>query len=174
MRPAFARDTILQGGGAMRRSGVFLGTALLLGAAAPALAQEAAKVVATLAVTAEPTEAPATHDLRLTLHTFQGTRWTPADAVTAVWEAMQLVAPCGIALAGAELRVLETPARFHVFSTAISRDLLRGMKAPRPPVFFVEDTKNDPAYEAEAIGRANSATRPELTDTIWVTYGSQV
>ena len=28
--------------------------------------------------------------------------------------------------------------------------------------------------EFEAIGRANSSTRPELTDTILVTYGSQV
>ena len=48
------------------------------------------------------------------------------------------------------------------------------MKAPKPAVFFVEDTRNDPAYEAEAIGRANSKTRPELADTVWVTYGSQV
>jgi hypothetical protein len=160
----------------MRRRGVFLLAALLLGAAAPALAQQPVRIVETFTVNAEPgSEGPAaTHDLHLTLYAFRGTRWAPAEAVTAVWDAMQIVAPCGIALAEAELRVLETPDRFHVFSTAVSRELLRDMKAPKPAVFFVEDTRNEPAYEAEAIGRANSATRPELTDTIWVAYGSQV
>ena len=160
----------------MGRGSSFVWAALLLGAAAPALPQQPVRVIETLGVNAEAASegTAATHDLHLTLHLFQGTRWAPAEAVTAVWDAMRLVAPCGIALAGAELRVLEAPARFHVFSTAVSRELLRDMKAPKPAVFFVEDTRNDPAYEAEAIGRANSATRPELADTVWVTYGSQV
>jgi hypothetical protein len=47
------------------------------------------------------------------------------------------------------------------------------MTVVRPAVFFVQDTKNQPAYDGEAIGRANSATRPELADTVWLAYGAR-
>jgi hypothetical protein len=39
-------------------------------------------------------------------------------------------------------------------------------------VFFVDDTRNLPAYDAEAVGRGNSRTRPEMTNTVWVTFGT--
>ena len=44
---------------------------------------------------------------------------------------------------------------------------------PRPAIYFVEDTLNRPAFDAEAIGRANSGNRPELADTIWVAAGTR-
>jgi hypothetical protein len=40
-------------------------------------------------------------------------------------------------------------------------------------VFFVEDTRNDPAFDAEAVGRANSTRRPELVNTVWVAHGAR-
>ena len=149
---------------------------LVLACLAPAAAaQEPVRVVETHAVSAEQAgNAPAaSHNLRLALYAFRGTRWAPAEAVLAMWEAVRLLAPCGITLAGAELRVLETPDRFHFYSTAVSRELLRGMTVAKPAVFFVQDTKNQPAYDGEAIGRANSATRPELADTVWLAYGAR-
>jgi len=33
----------------------------------------------------------------------------------------------------------------------------------------VRDTRSRPAFDAEAIGRGNSRTRPELADTVWIT-----
>lgn len=36
-------------------------------------------------------------------------------------------------------------------------------------VWFVRDTRQRPAFDAEAIGRGNSRMRPELADSIWVT-----
>lgn len=143
--------------------------------ASSATAQESIRVAETHAVTAElAANAPAaSHNLRLALYAFQGTSWVPVEAVLAVWEAARLLAPCGIALAGAELRVLATPERFHFYSTAVSRELVRGMTVTKPAVFFVQDTKNQPAYDGEAIGRANSATRPELADTVWLAHGAR-
>ena len=115
----------------------------------------------------------ATHDLRLALVGFAGTRWASVDIVAAVLEAASLLAQCGVALAGADLRMLEAPRRFHFYATPVSRSLLRELSAPRPAIFFVEDSRNDPAFDAEAIGRANAATRPELADTIWVAHGAR-
>jgi hypothetical protein len=43
----------------------------------------------------------------------------------------------------------------------------------RPAVYLVRDTKNRPAFDAEAIGRGNSRSRPELADTIWMTAATR-
>ena len=115
----------------------------------------------------------ATHDLRLALVGFERTRWAATDIVTAVLEAAGLLAQCGVALAGADLRMLEAPRRFHFYATPVSRSLLRELKVPRPAIFFVEDSRNDPAFDAEAIGRGNAANRPELADTVWVAHGAR-
>ena len=69
--------------------------------------------------------------------------------------------------------VVEAPRRFHFYSTADSRELMRYIPTAKPAVFFVEDTRNRPAYDAEAIGRGNAANRPELADTVWVAYGAR-
>ena len=143
--------------------------------ASGAPAAEGIRIVETHSVFAEQWDGTtaATHELRLHLYLFQDTRWRSADIVAAVWEATPLLAQCGVALPGAELRLIEAPREFHFYSTPVSRTLLRSMKIPRPAVFFVEDTRNQPAFDAEAIGRGNSATRPELADTIWVVFGAR-
>ena len=73
-----------------------------------ALAADFARVVETLAVSGEASGGPAaTHDLCLHLYAFQGGRWQSGDIVVAVWEALELLAPCGVSLSGAELSVLD-------------------------------------------------------------------
>ena len=42
---------------------------------------------------------------------------------------------------------------------------------PRPLAYFADDTLNQPAFDAEAVGRGNSRTRPELEGTVWLTHG---
>lgn len=115
----------------------------------------------------------ATHNLRLYAHTFRGTRWNNDEILSAVVEAAALLAQCDIAVTRVELRIIEAPQRFRVFYTPDSRELLRNFATPKPALFFVEDTKNNPAFDAEAIGAANSKTRPELENTIWVAYGAR-
>lgn len=150
-------------------------TALLLAVGTAALAAEQVRVVETRAVPKEqlPVARDASHDLRLSLYTFQGTRWSQRTMVAAALDAVRLLAQCGVALAGAELRLLEAPRRFHFYSTPASRELSRRIAVSKPAIFFVADTHNRPAYDAEAIGLENSTTRPELANTVWLAYGAR-
>jgi len=59
------------------------------------------------------------------------------------------------------------------FSTPAARELARAYPVPRPAVYLVRDTKSRPAFDAEAIGRGNSGTRPEIADTVWMTAASR-
>jgi hypothetical protein len=115
----------------------------------------------------------ASHDLRLSLYGFLGTRWTEREVLNAIAPVARLIGACAIALEGVELRLLATPRRFHFYSTATSRELLGKVAVRKPAIFFVEDTHNEPAFDAEAIGRGNAASRPELVDTVWVAYGAR-
>lgn len=117
--------------------------------------------------------ATASHELMLHLYTFSATRWNADALLAAVEQAAPLISACGVALARAHLHVISAPREFQVYFTPLSRQLVRAIDAAKPALFFVEDTRNNPAFDAEAIGRANSATRPELADTVWITYGSR-
>jgi len=144
-------------------------------AVGPAIAATAAKPVASC-TGSSPDPGPgrdASHALSISLHLFAGTRWSPDEVRLATLEAAGLLAQCGVAVARIEMCVIDAPRRFHDYSTPVARALLRQLSVTKPAVFFVEDTRNVPAYEAEAIGRGNAASRPELTDTIWIAYGAR-
>jgi hypothetical protein len=100
-------------------------------------------------------------------------RWTRAQILDASVRSARLLAQCGVSFAAIELRLLEAPRRFHFYSTAVSSELLRAIAVDKPAVFFVDDTLHRPAFDAEAIGRRNAASRPELADTIWIAYGAR-
>ena len=148
---------------------------LLLAVSTAALAADEVRVIETHHLPREQLPAPAnaSHDLRLYLYAFRGTRWVPADIVAAVLDALPMLAQCGIAVAGVELRLLETPLKFHFYATPVSRELMRAITVARPAIFFVDDTYSEPAYDAEAIGLSNAKTRPELANTIWLAYGAR-
>jgi hypothetical protein len=148
---------------------------LALAASGLVCSAESIKVVETRAIDAQrlPALANGTHRLTLYAHTFKGTRWTQDEVVNAVAGAAQLLGQCGIAVHSAELRVIEAPGRFQYYHTPDSRELLRGIQTPKPAVFFVEDTRNNPAFDAEAIGFSNSKRRPELVNTVWVAHGAR-
>ena len=148
---------------------------LLFAASTVALAAEPVRVIETRILPQEqlPAATNASHDLRLYLYAFRGTRWLPADIVAAVLEALPLLAQCGVRVAGVELRLLATPSRFHFYSTPVSSQLMREITVAKPAVFFVDDTYSDPAYDAEAIGLSNASTRPDLANTIWFAYGAR-
>jgi len=139
----------------------------------PAWSAEAMRVVDTRTLTLPRPPAAAAYALELNLYAFAGTRWQPGDILAVVPQSASLLAACGVALTQSVLRVLEAPRRFHFYSTAASRELLRKFPFAKPAVVFVEDTLNRPAYDAETIGMANAATRPELANTIWVAYGAR-
>jgi len=147
----------------------------LLASATFVHAAESITIVETRAIPARQlVVAPgATHDLALQAYTFRGTRWNADDIATAVIESAKRLTQCGISLAAADVSVIEAPRRFHDYYTPVSRELLRRIATPKPAVFFVEDTRNNPAFDAEAIGLANAKPRPELINTVWVAYGAR-
>ena len=149
--------------------------ALVLPAAALTAAGAGIQIVDTRILTQNelPAVDRATHELTLHLYRFRNSRWTEPEIVSATVQVSRLLAPCAVALARAEVRTLDVDHGFHFYSTPVSRELVRALKPAKPAVFFVEDTRNRPAFDAEAIGRANAATRPELADTIWVAYGAR-
>jgi hypothetical protein len=114
-----------------------------------------------------------TLELKLYAHIFSGSHWTREQVEKAVVGSARLLDQCGITLTGAELRVVAAPHVFMYYDMPTSRELLRRLETPRPAVFFVEDTHADPAFDAEAIGLANSRQRPELANTVWVANGAR-
>ena len=146
--------------------------AALLSGGSPALGADEIRVAETRTVSMErdPDRAEATHELRLALYGFTGTRWSPEQIFAAAREGSKLLEQCGVAVLSVELKMLDTPRPFRYYDTPASRELLRRIEVARPAVFFVEDTLNNPAFDAEAIGRENAVNRPELTDTIWIAY----
>jgi hypothetical protein len=147
---------------------LFLGLATLA-----AQAQEPITVLERREIVLEPVPASPRYDLRPTLAYIAGTGWTPEAIVTAAKESARILGQCGVALETAELARIAAPIRFHDFFTPLSRELAAALKLGKPTVYFVTGTRQRPAFDAEAIGRGNSGTRPELKDTVWVTLGTR-
>jgi hypothetical protein len=114
--------------------------------------------------------APATHRLRLELFAFRDTPWRPEDILQAVSDVGPILAQCGVRLERAELKRLDGgDPSLRYLATPVSRSLVRRLQPAKPAVFFVRDTRHEPVFDAEAFGRGNTATRPELAGTVWIT-----
>ena len=116
---------------------------------------------------------PATHRLRLEMAVMRAAGWSPEQILDATKLATRILAQCGIRTTFVELREFDGPARYRYLATPTSRELARRLRLARPAVFFVADTLNRPAFDAEAVGRGNSRARPEMADTVWITAGTR-
>ena len=114
-----------------------------------------------------------THLMKLTLAVMKATNWDVAGALSAAQDATAILNQCGIRTDEIETNEFEGPARFRSVFTPVSRELAKRLVLPKPTLFFVADTLNRPAFDAEAVGRANSRTRPEMADTVWIAYGAR-
>jgi len=101
-----------------------------------------------------------------------GTRWEPGVILAATRRAAAILAQCGVQTI-AYLHEFAGPYRYRDLSSPVSRELARKIGLRKPAIFFVDDTLHRPAFDAEAIGRSNSATRPEMTDTVWITSATR-
>jgi hypothetical protein len=122
-----------------------------------------------LLLSALSSQAQESLSLRLTLVFFEGGSWREDDAVAAASQASRILAQCGISPGRLDVNRIDVEARFRIFHTQTSRELARSLQLATPAVYFVDDTRQKPAFDAEAIGRGNSRTRPELADTVWIT-----
>ena len=110
--------------------------------------------------------------LHLTLVRLEGSGWTREGALGILREAAGILAQCGVAVDRAEVLSLSAPGHLD-FSTPVARELARAHPVSRPAVYLVRDTKSRPAFDAEAIGRGNSRSRPEIADTVWMTAATR-
>jgi hypothetical protein len=114
-----------------------------------------------------------TYRLRLEMAMMRDAGWQPEVILEATRAAVRILAQCGIQTIFAELSEFDGPPRYRYLATPVSGELARRTRLARPAVFFVADTRNEPAFDAEAIGRGNSRSRPEMTDTVWITAGTR-
>jgi Zn-dependent protease with chaperone function len=145
---------------------------LLLPVLAPAWAGSSIAILDRYALAIEHGGLAPSHRFALVLAYFEDS-WKPETIRSAVRKGARILAQCGVEIAKAELVRLDAPARYRVFDTPISREMARALALPKPTIYFVAGTRQQPAFEAEAIGRANSGSRPELRDTVWVTRGAR-
>jgi hypothetical protein len=111
--------------------------------------------------------------LRLAVVILDGSGWTRESAEAALKEATGILEACGVGLERRDPVVLKVRSDLMDFSTPAARELARAHPVPRPTLYLVRDTRSRPAFDAEAIGRGNSRTRPEIADTVWMTAASR-
>jgi hypothetical protein len=99
--------------------------------------------------------------------------WPEAEVGQALQEAARILGQCGIRTARIDLLRVQVPPALRWFDTPRSRELARALDLPRPALFFAAGTRQVPAFDAEAIGRGNSRSRPELADTVWIAPGTR-
>ena len=90
-----------------------------------------------------------------------------------VREAATILAQCDVGIANVEWLRVSAPSRYLDFSTPVSRELAISAPVRRPAIYLVRNTLARPPFQAEAIGRGNSRTRPEMADTVWITAGTR-
>lgn len=120
-----------------------------------------------------PAQAQEPIALQLTLVQFAGGSWQENEIKAAAAQASKILGQCGITSGMPVFIRIDVDPRFRLFHTPTSRELARTLQLNTPAVYFVDGTRQDPAFDAEAIGRGNSRTRPELRDTVWVVRGAR-
>lgn len=117
--------------------------------------------------------APAAATQTLELRVINLDQWPEAEIHAALRSTAQILGQCGIRITRADLLQVTAPETHRYFDNPRSRELARELALPKPAVFFTAGTRQIPAFDAEAIGRGNSRTRPELADTVWIARGAR-
>lgn len=108
-------------------------------------------------------------ELGLDLVLLAGSGWEVEELTALIAQVAQTYAQCGVHLARVRWRKMAVQEQWLDFSSQSARQLASTLAIERPAAFLVRDTRQLPAFDAEAIGAGNSRTRPELRDTVWLT-----
>jgi hypothetical protein len=117
--------------------------------------------------------APAITSHTLELRAINLGDWPEPEMRSAMRRAAEILTQCGIHTTRIDVLQVTAPETHRYFDTPRSRELARMLDLPRPAVFFAAGTRQIPAFDAEAIGRGNSRTRPELSGTVWIARGAR-
>lgn len=117
--------------------------------------------------------APRSHRFTPTFAFFESTGWELDALRRHATRAAAILGRCGIVIPRVDVRVLEGPDVYRYFHDTIAEALVSRLELPTPTVYFVSDTLQVEAFDAEAIGKSNSAARPALRYTIWFTEATR-
>lgn len=92
--------------------------------------------------------------------------WTAETVLQSLHEAAALLSQCGIRT---DIPAVQTLAPGTDLDSSRSAQLIEQLRPAKPAVLFVRESRNRPAYEAEAFGTGNTRSRPALAGTVWVT-----
>ncbi len=106
--------------------------------------------------------------LDLHLAALAGSGWENAKIASMVRSTADVLAQCDIKLVRATLHRLQVPPYLMDFQTGTAKTLIDHTDLPKPIIFLVRNTKMEIAFDGEAFGHANSATRPWLRNTVWL------
>jgi len=146
---------------------------LLIATSSLAQGAEAISVLERRLVALDAAAPPPGLELRLSLAYLDQSGWTAESITAAAVESARILGQCGLQLKAIELIRIAAPGRYRDFFTPVSRELAATLQLGKPTVYFVAGTRQRPAFDAEAIGRGNSRSRPELRDTVWITLGTR-
>lgn len=107
--------------------------------------------------------------LSVSMVVLEGTAWSAPLLESMAADAARIFAQCGLGLSDIRLYRVKAPRRLAYFNDRHANDLVSRLEIPRPAVFFVRDTLQPIAFDAEAIGNSNGRSRPSLVDTVWMT-----
>ena len=99
--------------------------------------------------------------------------WNDSEIADSIGIAAGILAQCKVRVDQAELLRITVPESHRHFDTPRSRELAAALALPKPTLYFSDDTRQHTPFDAEAIGRGNSRSRPELTDTVWIARGAR-
>jgi hypothetical protein len=110
-----------------------------------------------------------TQTLSVSLVALDGTAWSEPLLESMAADAARILAQCGLGVSDIRLYRVKAPRRLSYFNDWSANALVSKLEIPRPAVFFVRDTLQQIAFDAEAIGHSNGRSRPSLVDTVWMT-----
>ena len=102
----------------------------------------------------------------------EGIGWVQSDVIEAILAATRILQQCNLHLGRLQVTRVRVSVEHRHLDIPHSRRLAAGIAPSRPALFFVDDTRNRPAFDAEAFGSGNSRSRPELRHTAWFTRGT--
>ncbi len=107
--------------------------------------------------------------LSVSMVVLDGTAWSEPLITPMAADAARILAQCGLGLGELKLYRVKAPRRLSYFTDQNANALVSKLEIRRPAVFFLRDTLQQIAFDAEAIGHSNSRSRPSLVDTVWMT-----
>ena len=104
---------------------------------------------------------------------FEDGAWDMATAFSGMRRTLDILGQCGIVADKLNVYVVRAPTRLTDFSDSLARELVPRLNISRPAVYFVRDSLQPRKLEYEVIANANSKSRPELRDTLWILAGAR-